>query len=79
MVARAGWPKAILAAYEQVLPRVNTHAELLDLLNEISGELGASHAGAFGPQIMAFRSPSLDLIMATAAQPEAGPRPGPTS
>ena len=40
----------ILRAYEPVLARVASHSELLDLMNEMLGELGASHAFISPPE-----------------------------
>ena len=39
---------AILSEYETLLPRVCTHGELLDVMSEMFGELGASHFSVDG-------------------------------
>ena len=45
-------PAAILGAYERLLPLVHTHAELIDLMNEMVAELGASHASVSPPEMV---------------------------
>jgi tricorn protease len=46
-MAGVDWP-AVLARYEAVLPRVRTRLELSDLMWEMQGELGTSHAYEMG-------------------------------
>ena len=41
---------AILDVYETLLPRVSSYAELLDLLNEMCGEMQCSHFGVMPPE-----------------------------
>ena len=43
-------PAHILAEYEPLLAHVASHAELLDLMNEMQSELGVSHAGVYPPE-----------------------------
>ena len=43
-------PRAILGAYEPLLARVASYDELLDVLQEMCGELGASHAYVSAPE-----------------------------
>eukprot|EP00900_Chrysochromulina_parva_P026306 jgi/Chrpa1/8309/Chrysochromulina_OHIO_Genome00013214-RA len=43
-------PRAILGTYEPLLARVASYDELLDVLQEMCGELGASHAYVSAPE-----------------------------
>ncbi len=52
-MAGVDWP-AVRARYEAVLPRVRTRLELSDLLWEMQGELGTSHAYELGGDLRAM-------------------------
>ena len=50
VLANVNWDR-VLAAYANSLNRVSSHDELLDLMQEMQGELGASHAGVSPPDV----------------------------
>ncbi len=59
---------ACLERYSALLPRIRTREELIDLLWEMQGELGTSHAYAFGGDVPAEKQYSPGLLGCDFAQ-----------